>query len=109
MSRPINAQTWHRLTTSYFVRGNLMDWPDKGGHQGRPYHAVRGCRIGQGRPPGPPVPRGTRLPDRTGGPGGRPTRQNTSDGVLAARLYVTPKKRGRATQALQAPRQNAVQ
>ena len=22
-----------------------MDWPDKGGHKGRPYHAVRGCRI----------------------------------------------------------------
>ena len=35
-----------------------MDWPDKG------------------------VPRGTRLPDRTGGPCGRPTRQNNSDGVL---------------------------
>ena len=45
MSRPINAQTWHRLTTSSSVRGNLMDWPDKGGHKGRPYHAIRGCRI----------------------------------------------------------------
>ena len=47
MSRPINEQTWHRLTTSSSVRVHLMDWPDKGGHKGRPYHG------------------GTRLPDRT--------------------------------------------
>ena len=52
MSRPINEQTWHRLTTSSSVRVHLMDWPDKGGTT-----AVRGCRIVQGRPQGPPVPR----------------------------------------------------
>ena len=50
--------------------------PDKGGHAvpDKGGHAV----------PDKGVPRDTRLPDRTGGPCGRPTRQNNSDGILAS-------------------------